>query len=207
MAPEVWDAYGYDSATNWELFVGTGPFMITDYVAGNSVTLKKNPDYWMTNPVGPGQGDQLPYLDGFKYIIMTDPSTRLAALRSAQIDQMSLMYLEDKDVMLTTNADLKWAERGQWGITPIFMKTDQAPYNDVNVRQALLMATDFNEINDGLYNGLGDIISWPYFRVQGYEPLFVSVDDPDCTDQIKELFTKPNSFWPMPAIPMVLKRY
>ena len=189
MTPEMWDAYGYDSATNWEYFVGTGPFMITDYVEGNTVTLVKNPDYWMTNPVGPGSGDQLPYIDGFKYIIMIDASTRQAALRSGQIDQMGTMYLEDKDTMLTTTPDLIWATRGQWGITPIFMKTDQEPYNDVNVRRALLMATDFNEINDGLYNGLGDIISWPYFRVQGYEPLFVSVDDPDCTDLIKELFT------------------
>jgi peptide/nickel transport system substrate-binding protein len=189
MAPEVWDAYGYESATDWRLSVGTGPFMVTDYVEGNTLTLVKNPDYWMTNPVGPGKGDQLPYIDGFKYIIMTDPSTRQAALRTGQLDQMSGMYAEDKDTMLTTTSDLEWASRGQWGVTPIFMKTDQAPYNDVNVRRALTMATDFDEINEGLYNGLGDIISWPYFRVQGYEPLFVSLDDPDCTDQIKELFT------------------
>ncbi|UCC18002.1 MAG: ABC transporter substrate-binding protein [Dehalococcoidales bacterium] len=189
MAPEVWDAYGYESATEWRHSVGTGPFMITDYVEGNAVTLTRNPNYWMTNPVGPGKGDQLPYLDGFKYIIMTDASTRQAALRTGQIEQMGGMYEEDKDTMLTTTRDIKWESRGQWGITPIFMKTDQAPYNDIDVRRALTMATDFNEINEGLYNGLGDIISWPYFRVQGYEPLFVSLDDPDCTDKIKELYT------------------
>ncbi len=189
MPSELWDAYGYESATNWEYSVGTGPFMVIDYVVGNMILLERNPDYWMRDPVGPGMGNQLPYIDTFKYIIMPDASTRQAALRAGKIDQMDTIYLEDKDMMLKTATGIEWAARGQWGTTPIFMKTDQAPYNDINVRRALLMATDFNEINEGLYQGLGDIISWPYFRVGGYEPLFVTLDDPDCTEQIKELYT------------------
>ena len=39
--------------------VGTGPYMISDYVVGSMVSLKRNPNYWMKNPVGPGKGDQL----------------------------------------------------------------------------------------------------------------------------------------------------
>ena len=53
----------------------------------------------------------------------------------------------------------------------------------------MMMATDFQTINDELYAGLADIISWPYFYVQGYDPLSVSLDDTDCTDAIKELYT------------------
>jgi len=189
MPQELWDTYGYEGCTNWEYDVGTGPFMIVDYVVGNMILLEKNQDYWQKDPVGPGTGNDLPYVDTFKYVIMPDASTRQAALRTAKIDQMDTVYLEDKDLMLKTAPDIQWAGRGQWGQTPIFMKTDQAPWNDVRVRRALLMATDFNEINEGLYQGLGDIISWPYFRVAGYEPLFVTLDDPDCTNQIKELYT------------------
>lgn len=189
MPSELWDAYGYESATEWRHSVGTGQFMIVDFVPGNLVRLDKNPNYWKTDPVGPGQGNQLPYIDTLKYIIMQDASTRQAALRTAKLDQMGAMYLEDKDLMLKTSPDLEWASRGQWGVTPIFMKTTDAPFNDKKVRQAMMMATDFNEINEGLYSGLGDIISWPYFRVKGYEPLFVSLDDPDCTAAIKELYT------------------
>ena len=120
---------------------------------------------------------------------MQDTSTRQAALRTGKLDQMGAISAEDKDLMLKTASDLMVAQRGKWRVNPIFMKTDQAPYNDVNVRRAMLMATNFNEINDSLYEGLGDIISWPYFQLDGYEPLYVSVDDPDCTDQIKELYS------------------
>jgi peptide/nickel transport system substrate-binding protein len=189
MPPELWDAYGYESCTNWEYSVGTGPFMLTDFVPGNMVMMERNPTYWMTDPVGPGMGNQLPYADKFRYIIMPDSSTRQAALRTGKLDQMGGLYLEDKELMVKTASDLLWAARGQWGVSPIFMKTDQSPFNDINVRKAMMMATDFNEINDGLYSGLGDIISWPYFRVGGYEPLFVSLDDPDCTPAIKDLYT------------------
>jgi peptide/nickel transport system substrate-binding protein len=189
MPPELWDAYGYESCTNWEYSVGTGPFMITDFVPGNMVMMEKNPDYWMTNPIGPGKGNQLPYIDTFKYIIMPDVSTQQAAVRTGQLDMMGGFTTEDKDVMLTTAPKLMVAQRGKWRVNPIFMKTDQAPYNDVRVRRAMVMATNFNEINDSLYQGLGDIISWPYFQLEGYEPLYVSVDDPDCTDLIKELYS------------------
>ncbi|UCD08453.1 MAG: ABC transporter substrate-binding protein [Dehalococcoidales bacterium] len=189
MPSEVWDTYGYESATDWRHSVGTGQFMFTDYVVGNLVRMDRNPSYWKTDPIGPGQGNQLPYVDTLKYIIMPDASTQQAGLRTGKLDQLGGLYLEDKDLMVRTAPDLQWAARGQWGVTPIFMKTTDPPFNDVKVRRALLMATDFNEINEGLYSGLGDIISWPYFRVKGYEPLFVSLDDPDCTDTIKELFT------------------
>ncbi len=188
MPPELWDAYGYESCTNWEHSVGTGPFMITDFVPGNLVLMEKNPDYWMTNPIGPGKGNQLPYIDTFKYIIMPDLSTRQAALRTGQLDMMGGFSTEDKDLMLKTASEVKAAQRGKWRVNPIFMKTDQAPYNDVRVRRAMLMATDFDTINESLYQGLGDIISWPYFQLEGYEPLYISVDDPDCTNLIKELY-------------------
>jgi len=189
MPPELWDAYGYDSATEWQYDVGTGPYMITDYVAGNAVQLTRNPDYWMTDPIGPGEGNQLPYIENLKYIIMQDASTRQAALRSGKVDVLNAMYPEDKDLLIQTNPDLVYAERGQWGVAPLFMKTTEAPFNDIKVRKAMMMATNFQEINDGLYDGMGDIISWPYFDVKGYEPLFVSLDDPDCTPEIRELYT------------------
>ena len=189
MPPELWDAYEYESCTDWRHSVGTGPFMIIDYVVGNMVRMERNPNYWMKDPVGPGMGNQLPYVDTFKYVIIQDASTRQAALRTGKLDQMGGFTLEDRDQMLRTAPELMTVPRGKWRINPIFMKTDQAPYNDVRVRRALLMATDFDTINESLYGGLGDIISWPYFDVEGYEPLYVSVDDPDCTDQIKELYT------------------
>jgi peptide/nickel transport system substrate-binding protein len=55
--------------------VGTGPFKLKSYTKGVSVELVRNPDYFK-----PG----LPYLDGIIYLIIKDPATRVAALRTGQ---------------------------------------------------------------------------------------------------------------------------
>ena len=189
MAPEVYEKYGYDACTDWQYSVGTGPYILTDYVPGNTVELTRNRDYWMTDPVGPGQGNQLPYIEKVKYIIMLDASTQQAALRTGKLDQMGAVTPEDKDSMIKTAPVLQVAERGSWQESPLFMNTTVPPFNDINVRKAMMMATDFTSINDGLYDGTGDIISWPYFRVDGYELLFVSPDDADLPADVKALYT------------------
>ncbi len=53
MPKEVVDA----GANNWKNVNGTGPFMLTDFVAGNSNTYTKNPDYWDKEKIG-GAGIQ-----------------------------------------------------------------------------------------------------------------------------------------------------
>ncbi len=92
----LWLAYGwvfpteiiakYGNMQDWHHVVGTGPFMLTDYVPESSATLLKNPDYWQQDPVGPGKGNRLPYLDSVKILVLTDISTMGAALRTAKID-------------------------------------------------------------------------------------------------------------------------
>ena len=41
--PEVIKEHG--DAKDWRNLVGTGPYMLTDWVQGNSMTFTKNPDY------------------------------------------------------------------------------------------------------------------------------------------------------------------
>ena len=42
--PEVIKEHG--NAQDWRNLVGTGPYMLTDWVEGSAVTYTKNPDYW-----------------------------------------------------------------------------------------------------------------------------------------------------------------
>ena len=73
---------------DWKSQLGTGGFMLTDYVAESSYTFVKNPHYWLTNPIGKGKGDQLPYADGVKVLIIKDKSTVQSALRTGKVDAM-----------------------------------------------------------------------------------------------------------------------
>ncbi len=86
--PEVVQKYG--SLSDWHNNVGTGPFMLTDFVSGSVATLKRNPNYYLKDPIGPGKGNQLPYIDELRYLIIPDGSTREAAMRTGKIDQFGL---------------------------------------------------------------------------------------------------------------------
>ncbi|MFN3974018.1 MAG: ABC transporter substrate-binding protein [Dehalococcoidia bacterium] len=57
--------------------VGTGPFKLKDYRPGEVLEYTKNTSYWVSGR---------PYLDGIRYVIITDRATRFAALRAGQLD-------------------------------------------------------------------------------------------------------------------------
>ncbi|MBI2287734.1 MAG: hypothetical protein HYU83_01915 [Chloroflexi bacterium] len=78
----------YGDMRDWKSTVGSGPFMIEDYVDASTITLIRNPNYWQKNPVGPDKGNQLPYVDGVKIFSITDKSTRAAAFRTGKLDHL-----------------------------------------------------------------------------------------------------------------------
>lgn len=187
--PEVYQKYG--SQDDWRNNVGTGPFILSDYVSGSEIDLKRNPNYWMTDPIGPGKGNQLPYLDGVNWLIIPDMSTQEAAIRTAKIDWISGLSLDDATQVKQQVPALKEGtlQAGPGSVGVLYMRTDKAPFNDVRVRQALEMAIDWQSMNKSLYGGLGQIITFPYWEVKGYEPLYMDINSPDLPAADKQLFT------------------
>jgi peptide/nickel transport system substrate-binding protein len=57
--------------------VGTGPFKLKEYRQGELIEMVKNPDYFVKGR---------PYLDGIRYTIIKDRSTRYAALQARRVD-------------------------------------------------------------------------------------------------------------------------
>ena len=62
--------------------VGTGPFMVTEYLPGDRMTVVRNPDYWRTDE----DGNQLPYLDEIEFRVIVDSQVRREALESGDVD-------------------------------------------------------------------------------------------------------------------------
>ena len=186
----------YGDMTNWKNSVGTGPFMLTDYVSGSSITLVRNPNYWMKDPIGPGKGNQLPYLDGVTILIIPDASTKLAALRTGKVDQMGgqmtgnmgLSY-DDATTMEKTAPQLLHAQGEYGAMSPTYFNTTKAPFTDVRVRQAMLMATDLESIRQSLNHGLGQILTFPFEYTKTYADLYMGLDDPEMPASVKDLYT------------------
>jgi len=159
--PEVVAKYG--DMGNWRNAVGTGPFMLVDYVPGSQFVFTKNPVYWEKDPVGAGKGNQLPYVDSYRELIVPDLSTRQAALRTGKLDLLDGVVKVDKQSLAKTNPKLE--SRSYLVGSPWVIGMKQAvagkPLNDVRVRQALMLATDFNALKNDYFEGEAEINVWP----------------------------------------------
>ena len=187
----IYPAEVRDKTVDWKYSVGTGPFMLNDYVSSSSMTFIKNPSYWMRDPVGPGKGNQLPYADGVQFFIIPDSSTQLAATRTGKIDEIDTLSWEDAGQLKKQSPQMLSSSNGGYfapGGFAMYMRTDKAPYSDIRVRRALMMATDFNSIKQNYNGGNGIIIGFPYQYYPEYAGLYAGVDDPALPTSVKEQF-------------------
>jgi peptide/nickel transport system substrate-binding protein len=175
--PEVTAKYG--DMRDWRNSVGTGPFMLTDYVSSSLLTFTRNPKYWGTDPVGPGKGNQLPYLDNVKVLILPDSSTAMAALRTGKLEAMLGMGYDNAKSMKQTAPKLIYKSYSPESGSMIYMRTDKQdlPFKDIRVRQALMMATDFDTINNALYGGTGVVNTFPVTPVAAYIDAYLPLDE------------------------------
>jgi peptide/nickel transport system substrate-binding protein len=159
--PEVIAKYG--NMQDWQHVVGTGPFILTDYVPESSVSLTRNPEYWMKDPVGPGEGNQLPYLGGVKILVVNDISTSAAALRTGKADFFTVIPADDANNYVHEVSEVRYTTYVSSYPYVIAMRIDKTelPYKEKKVRQALMMATDFNALKDGFYGGSAEILGFP----------------------------------------------
>ena len=151
--PEVIEQYG--DASDWRNLVGTGPFMLTDWVEGSSITWTKNPDYWGYDEKYPQ--NRLPYVDGIRAPIMPEVATSLAALRTGKLDLLrNIRTVDQVESLQKTNPELVI-----WTITPAStnstgLNVNKPPFTDIRVRKAMQMALDLETIQDAFFKGYGD---------------------------------------------------
>jgi peptide/nickel transport system substrate-binding protein len=174
---EVIDKYG--DHNDWENVTGTGGFVLVDFVPMSSVVWERNPNYWMDDPVIPG--NQLPYVDKLTELIIPDRSTQLAALRTAKVD-WSYSYgfpTEDGEQLINTAPDLENLIYPESSFRNLGFRQDkpELPFYDVNVRRALLMAVNQQEIIDTYYGGQGQIAPQIVMNLEMFKDVWTPLDE------------------------------
>jgi len=173
MLPELWP-----KQSDWKQSLGTGPFMVTDYIPNSLMTLVRNPNYWQTDPVGPGKGNQLPYIDKLSFLVIPDASTRMAAFRTGKIDILSSLVYDDFNDLTRT---MKWKPGSvqTFGAVnqPIGREDKKLPFNDVRVRQAMNYAVDKVAIARDYYHGQADVMGWPYYPTPAFSDVYTPLSD------------------------------
>ncbi len=178
----------YGDMNDWERLIGTGAFTLEEYVEGSYLYYERNPDYWHTNPIGPGEGDELPYLDSVRALIQADPATQDSLFTTGQID--IIVANTERAQTLKDIPGVEYISYTEAG-SVLFMRLDQegAPWTDVRVRQAMQLAINNQQMLDQLYSGDGEILYWPVFYCEEIADAYVPLEDLD--DDIIEVQTDP----------------
>jgi peptide/nickel transport system substrate-binding protein len=133
-------------ATLRQKCVGTGPFRLKQYVPGQVIEMERNPDYFVRDR---------PYLDGIRYVIITERGTRLAALQAGQLDvsiptEMTKVMAEQ---VKSTAPRIVITERPNAGSDNVVVNHKRAPFDNVQVRRAINMALDRRAWAQGVRHG------------------------------------------------------
>lgn len=107
--------------------VGTGPYKLQSFTPGRQSVHVRHPNYWRT-----GQ----PYFDRVVVIDFPEETARMNALLGGQVDAATSVPAAQVGV-INGHAGTKVLQTPSGIWTPIMMRVDQAPFNDVRVRQAM----------------------------------------------------------------------
>lgn len=121
--------------------IGTGPFKMTEWQTGDSVTTVKNATYWRKD----ASGVQLPYMDGVNFKVITETQSKINALKAGNIDMASTSVPEGVitarkaadagEVQLVEN-------QGETEEAFVMLNGAQAPFDSLTARKAVATATD-----------------------------------------------------------------
>jgi len=133
---------------------GSGPYSLAEFVTGQYAVLTKFPEYW--------QGWTERNFDKIILRIMLEPATRLAALQNGDID---IAESVPSDSVPALEADPRFSvqivESGS--VQNLFMKCDQGPLANRNLRKAITYAIDYAALRQVLTGALpacGPLPSW-----------------------------------------------
>jgi len=164
--------------------VGTGPWVIKEYVKGQRVVYERNPYYYRRDE----KGKRLPYLRKKVGVIVSDPDTALLKFSNGEVDYIGL---RPQDVQHIAGLGRKDIEIYDLGPTPstTFLVFNQNPeakipphklrwFRNRVFRTAISHAIDREGICYLVYNGLAEPLYTPItpanrpYYVEGYYPRF-----------------------------------
>lgn len=136
------DAFGFP--------LGAGPYKVTGFVAGSSVTVERNENYWGK----PGK------LDKITYVMIPDADSRYQSLASKDVD---VIWTEVASQFQQARSDSQLAVyAAPAAMSSILLNVKNGKFKDAGVRHALAQAIDRNAINTVVNLGEGKPVDNPF---------------------------------------------
>ena len=127
-------------------YIGTGPYVLTDFVTDEYAVFEANENYW---------GEQ-PKIKKITVKVIPDNQTRILALEKGEIDMIFGKNMIDADAInqYTGNDKFTVSLSDPTSTRQIVLNTTRDVLADKEVRQALQHATNKQAISDGIFYGL-----------------------------------------------------
>ncbi|WP_290886791.1 ABC transporter substrate-binding protein [Hoeflea sp.] len=125
--------------------VGTGPFMLKEWVKGDHVELDKFGGYWGT-PVK---------LDKLTFKFISDPTAAFAAMMAGDIDAYPGFPAPENLSQFAADSRFEVINGSSEGETILAMNNKKPPLDNIKVREAIAHAIDRQAIIDGALFGYG----------------------------------------------------
>ena len=127
--------------------IGTGPFKVDNFEPGVRMEMSRNPNYWK---------EGLPYFDTYSVLAILDPSARVNALQTNEVDAIDRVDVKIVDRLARVPGVNILENTGYLHYT-FPMRCDTAPFDDNNVRMALKLALDREELMRKILRGHGTL--------------------------------------------------
>src|SRR5215510_5996314 len=128
----------FEKTGSWSEFAkspsGTGPFKITEFKPRVSVTLSRNDDYW--------DKTKIPKLNKMVLFPMPEATTRLAALRSGQVDWIEVPPPDAVPSLKGAGFEIVTGSYPHMWPWVFNLAKDDSPWSDVRVRRAINYCVD-----------------------------------------------------------------
>lgn len=147
----AYEKYGDDYGKSAEAVVGTGPYRVSEWTYGESLTLVSNEDYHLGAPD----------IKTITFEQISDPNAALISLQTNEID----LYFDDVPGVsisdVENNADLSIAEFTSFASYNIYMNCEEGMFADTRMRQAVAYAIDKQGYCDVGNEGHGILADYP----------------------------------------------
>jgi peptide/nickel transport system substrate-binding protein len=132
--------------------VGSGPFMVKEFVRGDKVLLARNPYYWGLG----ADGKPLPYLDQVTVKYVPESNSRILGLRNGDFDAIdNVPFSEGKSLEAQPNISLGVDDI--YKLDYLYINHSRAPMDSKDFCLALNYATDREAILKAVFFGYGTL--------------------------------------------------